>query len=380
LTGVSPEVHRAGKNPDKGSKSQKRVHGKRLEPMRDEVVTIAETLGDTNSHAIINNCYLTKQLGYHRGFKGYDLNPAANARGRRAGKVTDIAIDWLDEMTHESFFLLVHYFDPHLQYNPPPEFRRRFSKDKVGRIGRRFGDVGGIKSGRLKPTDDEKRQIKALYSDEIAYTDQEIGRLLKHLDRSGQGEDAWVFITADHGEELWDHGDFEHGHRFEDEVTRVPLIIRAPKRLRGQYKSRVAQSARMVDIHPTIIELFGKTPQKPVEGTSLMPLMKGEGESRSAFMQYVYRGPDAESYFDGRFKFIKYLKGDDYRLYDMKHDPKERSTIRDDSAKTNMADKLNAFKKMLESKFDSQRAHRSVTLSPETTEALRKLGYVDVDE
>ena len=378
FTGVSPEVHRAGKKPDKASRSQKQVYGRQLEPMRDDVRTIAETLDGVTSHAIINNSFLAKALGYHRGFGSYDIYHAKNNNVRPAAAVTDLAIDWLKGHDDEAFFLVVHYFDPHLEYNPPPKFRRRFSKPRVGRVGAKFNNIGGIKNGRFTPTDAEKQQIKALYSDEIAYVDQEVGRLLRYLDGTGKGDEAWVAFTADHGEELFDHGDFEHGHRFEDEVTRIPLIIRAPERLRARYgRRRVPQSVRQVDLHPTILSWFGRKPEKRVEGKSVTPLMAQAGSNRHAFMQYVFRGRDAEAIFDGTHKYIEHLEGKDSLLYNLKRDPEERAPIDDARQKKAMQAKLEKYKTTLRTVFKSGRDHRAVTLSPEVDEALKNLGYIE---
>ena len=64
-----------------------------------------------------------------------------------------------------------------------------------------------------------------------------------------------IVITADHGEEFWEHGDFEHGHTLYDELVRVPLIIKFPAKVR-RARQKVTAQVRLVDIMPTILALL----------------------------------------------------------------------------------------------------------------------------
>src|SRR5207237_10110780 len=129
-------------------------------------------------------------------------------------------------------------FDPHAEYDPPPEWRARCAEpEDRDNKGFRFGTREQVvlhRAGKLALDAKTMSRAAALYDGEVAYTDAEIGRLLaglraKHLDRT-----TLVVFTADHGEELLDHGGWEHGHTLYDEILHVPLILRAPLGLAGR--------------------------------------------------------------------------------------------------------------------------------------------------
>ncbi|MBI4879622.1 MAG: sulfatase-like hydrolase/transferase [Planctomycetes bacterium] len=155
------------------------------------------------TYAVIGAQPLAPGCGLEAGFDCYDYavlrQPAGHVRldERRADQVTAAALAAL--RGHEAgrpFFLFVHYFDPHSPYAPPEPFAQRFSP---------------------KP-----------YDGEIAFTDQEIGRLLDGLRALGLLEDAVLAVTSDHGESLGEHGEEAHGFFLYDATIRVPLIVQDP--------------------------------------------------------------------------------------------------------------------------------------------------------
>src|SRR4030095_17102481 len=79
-----------------------------------------------------------------------------------------------------------------------------------------------------RPDAEERRQIEALYREDVAFTDAAIGHLLDALAARGLAERTAVVLTADHGEEFWDHGGLEHGRTLYEEVMRVPLVVVPP--------------------------------------------------------------------------------------------------------------------------------------------------------
>jgi len=86
-----------------------------------------------------------------------------------------------------------------------------------------------------------------------------------------------VFLS-DHGEEFWEHGEFEHGHTLYDEVLRVPLVVKAP----GLEPGRVTEPVSLLDVTPTILDLLDLEPSAPLEGWSLVPAMHGAPDAREA--------------------------------------------------------------------------------------------------
>lgn len=170
---------------------------------------------------------------------------------RRAGSTTDAVLAWLAEGRDpgRSLFLWVHYMDPHGPYDPPAPFEGRFSHE--GRVD--------VIEERIQPyqrrddTDDALDWIDR-YDEEIAFTDREIGRLLKGLGEHVDLEGSLFVLTADHGETLLERPAwFRHGYHVFEEILRVPLLVRAP----GEGGGRVATPVSVIDVVPTVLAFAG---------------------------------------------------------------------------------------------------------------------------
>jgi arylsulfatase A-like enzyme len=190
---------------------------------------------------------------------------------------------------------------------------------------------------------------------------------------------TWLIITADHGEELFEHGGFEHGHRYEEEVTKVPLVIRPPK---GRWKggTRVRHAARHIDIAPTILHLFGKPVPEEMEGRDLMPLVKGADTAhRPTYMGFNLTGEPAHAFFDGRFKIIESLNKKETYMYDLKNDLKEKYRLnRSHPHFKEMKKQLETIHDQYETKAKAIFSERNdQKISEEVLESLRSLGYID---
>ena len=109
--------------------------------------------------------------------------------------------------------------------------------------------------------------IIAAYDEEIAYTDQQLGVLRDGLADRGLLEDGLVIFTADHGEELFEHGGFEHGHALWQELLHVPLILWGA----GVNPGRDATPVSLVDIAPTVLDWLDLVSPVPFDGLSLLP-------------------------------------------------------------------------------------------------------------
>jgi hypothetical protein len=160
--------------------------------------------------------------------------------------------------------------------------------------------------------------------------DDQLGDLLDKL-----GPSAPVILFADHGEEFWDHGDFEHGHSIYDELLRVPLIVRGP----GVPAGRVTAPVSLLDIASTVLDLAG-LPAQDMAGRSLLPVANGDTKAAAA----LESRPQAV----GRLLYGKELWGvvlDDQKwttragaesLFDLSKDPTEQSDLVKTGADTSM--------------------------------------------
>jgi len=247
LTGQPPHVHGA-------SRGQRGLH-----PIRPETPTLAERLRGSGyrTAAIVNVVFCSSESGLDRGFERFDYqgSDATNVGTRNAEATTDAALDWLRGLKRgEPFFLVVHYFDAHLTYDPPPPYDTLYEPDATGRIATGFGSfrqVRQIADGTLRLTDRQKESLRARYDGEIRYVDEQFGRLRRGLEDLALWDRSLVLVVSDHGEELWDHGGFEHGHTHYRELIRIPLILRRPGAPSGLvHEERVRQT----DIAPTVLE------------------------------------------------------------------------------------------------------------------------------
>ncbi len=254
----------------------------RFTKVREGIPSGAEALRSAGfrTHAIVNAVFLDPALGLARGFDTYDFDPATNVKVRRADRCVDRALELLRQNRGERNFLLLHVFDPHLRYDPPPEWRRLFVGDYSGPYSRmhpRQLDVQvsqmmpshtGTPGGELIPSPPEQRFLRQLHLAEVAFVDAQLGRLFDVLRTEGMYDRSTIVVTTDHGEEFWDHGRFEHGHSLYDELIRLPLIIKPSGRgseatmsgaaREGARSGRVVgEQVRQIDIMPTLLELAG---------------------------------------------------------------------------------------------------------------------------
>ncbi|HEU5056422.1 MAG TPA: sulfatase-like hydrolase/transferase, partial [Kofleriaceae bacterium] len=239
--------------------------------------TIAEVMkarGLTTS-AVLNYWYFDKKRRMDQGFDRYDNTNKrlhkgipgegpARTSGTSAREQTAAAIAELDRITSGGadpsarFFLWVHYYDPHMDYE-------------------RHAGTPGFGSGRVD-----------LYDHEIRFTDTQVGALLDHLETIGRAERTAVVVTGDHGEGFGEHGIDLHGYHLYAPQTRVPLIVRVP----GLPARRIALPAGHVDILPTLANLVGAEPVSGTMGRSLVDVLAGAPgpADRHVFQQLSYEG------------------------------------------------------------------------------------------
>jgi arylsulfatase A-like enzyme len=136
------------------------------------------------------------------------------------------------------------------------------------------------------------RQLRATYYGLMTEVDDQLGRLLAHLKKSGQYDDTLIVFTTDHGEQLWDHW-LLGKETFFEQSFHIPLIIRAPgRRFDGGRGRVVEQFSESVDVMPTILELLGRTPSVQCDGAPLVPFLLGRTPRawrREAFWELDFR-------------------------------------------------------------------------------------------
>ncbi|MBX6320383.1 MAG: sulfatase-like hydrolase/transferase, partial [Rhodospirillaceae bacterium] len=196
----------------------------------------------------------------------------------------------------------------------------------------------------------ELRQTRAAYYGMIAQVDDEIGRLLAHLDETGEARETLVVFTSDHGEMLGDHWLWGKDGFF-DQAFHVPLIIRDPRPEADAGRGRVVDAfTEAVDVMPTILEWLGLEPPPQCDGLSLMPFLRGEtptGWREAAHWEFDFRDPVGQqperalgltsdqctlNVLRGRrFKYVHFTALPPL-LFDLEADPGETRNLADEPA------------------------------------------------
>jgi len=205
--------------------------------------------------AFHSNPYISAFLGWNRGWDVFYDSMEDEVEPRipyiRGNAVNQKAIDWISSYckggSRQPFFLWLHYMDVHRPYMPEETYLKQFcdqpvSRHKMYSLWRKMIQ----KPDEISPA--EREIIINLYDADIKYTATVIGSLLYRLGNRLAG--TIVVITADHGDELGEHGNFGH-HSMYDGILRVPLIIAGPKIKSG---ISVTQQVSLIDLTPTIVD------------------------------------------------------------------------------------------------------------------------------
>ena len=273
---------------------------------------------------IVANPHLQPHFDFSDGFDWWAFDGRADAEGQ-----VDDALDWLESHAEQDSYLFLHIMDPHMIYDAPGAYRDRFVDDPDPGLPdrmRRGQVLDRMKHGTL--TDRQKVQLEALHDGELAYTSAHLGRLIDALDRM-PGR-TLVVMHTDHGEEFWEHEGFEHNHTLYDEVTRALLVFRPRGGL--PMGMRVATPASLVDIGPTLYDLFGIASPPPVDGRTLVPLFQGSSGLQAwaprpipiGHLQYAHERWGVV--WEGH-KYVLHTGSGREELYDLTSDPGERQDL-----------------------------------------------------
>jgi tetratricopeptide (TPR) repeat protein len=303
--------------------------------------------------AFVSAYVMDKRFGLDQGFDVYnddlsrDKVPGFSYKERCAEAVTQATIKWLKETQPAKFFLWVHYFDPHMHYNPPSPFSIEYADN--------------------------------LYDGEIAYTDHWLGILMETLKQLNLAENTLIVVTGDHGEGLGEHKEKTHGIFIYDTTLRVPLIFHCTKLFSAP--KRIKPLVRLIDIAPTMIELAGCEPHEDMQGTSLLSLMQGKVDDQhlSLYCESLYpKFSHNWSPLEGlRTEKWKYIEAPIKELYRVDKDPHEKINVfeQEQSEAEILAQELSRLKNIITSSTAREDAQR-ISLDKETSEKLQSLGYV----
>ena len=312
LTGVYPTVHHATAHESK---------------LLTTVPFVAEELKrDGYKTAMFSsNGYISSKWGFDRGWD-VDRNFIRESLPNSADYLWKTAKAWIAPLLPKRQFVYLATIEPHVAYTPKKEFLVKYwDKAYTGPIKPVQSGVqlGLIKAGKLKVNDNDKAYLEALHDAEITGSDALFAAFIADLKKMGVYDTSVVVVVSDHGDQFYEHGSVGHGDTVYQELTHVPLIIRAPGLLpKGTV---VDADVEMMDMAPTLLELAGAKPEPKMQGASLVPLAFDEiGVSPRAAM--TVDGQVARGLKVARYRLVHRGPGR-MELYDELADPREQKDI-----------------------------------------------------
>lgn len=346
--------------------------------MPESLVTLPEVMASQgySTACVINMLGMGGRFGV---LKGFEILSESGKSPRGAGAATADAIECLGNI-EEPFFMLLHYFDVHQPYGPPPGYVDLINVDTDLDPFKNKGLWYRGKDGLPPRKAIEKTML--LYDGCIRYVDDSLARLFDYLDERGMKDNTVLIITADHGEAFWEHGVDTHGSTVYDEVLKVPLIIAWPARYDGG--GRVASQVRLIDLFPTVLEMTGADDgdAQHREGVSLVPVMAGrqadaEGKLLPPHIAFASNGmvkpPRVRCLRTRDYKVIVDRETGEVEVYDLESDPGETLNLR--GREMPSAGALIALMEKLPGEGTAGPPARA-TLTDDEKKSLKALGYL----
>jgi arylsulfatase A-like enzyme len=322
--------------------------------------------GGYRTAAVLQQVHLAPRWGFARGFEEFARRQEWDAFGLNAR-----ARQLLDAKDPRPLFLWVHYFDVHWPYVKQPA---RLPKDLFGprqlAIPARMSMKEFVARMRERPDPGTVARLANRYDAEVRYVDDAMAALVEHLRASGRLDHTVVVVTADHGEQFLEHGEFGHGNLPYDEEARVPLVVRAPERFGFRPGERVTP-ASLLDLAPTLAELAGLPPDREARGESLVPVLAGRERPDRVVVTQSDRAWAARGV---RHKVIAFEDGR-REYYRLDEDPGEQRDLAAacDAACAALTERLTALREAL---GRGEKPSTGQPLTEAEIEELRSLGYL----
>jgi arylsulfatase A-like enzyme/Tfp pilus assembly protein PilF len=294
------------------------------------------------THAVISSFVLMSKFGLNQGFDLYDdsldFDKAANyiRTQIRADIVYAKFKNWLNKNNQKKFFSWIHFYDPHMPYDPPGDYKEKFKND--------------------------------LYSGEIAYVDQYIGKIIKDLESKRIRDKTLIILTSDHGEAFGEHKEIGHGIFCYEESLKVPLIFNNP--VTWKHKKVISHYVTLLDLMPTILQLFDIEIPPGVQGKSFAYMFGRKEDKEEKLKPYYFESMAGKDDMNWApltgiiMNQYKYISLPEPELYNLSNDPLE---------------KQNLFKKKyrLAKKLDKELQQYILAYSESNISSKRKLTEMD---
>ncbi len=291
---------------------------------------------------------------------------------------------WITLQGSRSWMAFIHTFGVH-EYDPPREDELLFARPHD--LPEDFDAHECLaRSDALTspPGEAERARLVDLYDATIHAVDRCLGDFITRLDAKGLLEHTIVVVTADHGEEFFEHGHFRHHGTLYQDLVHVPLLIRMPDAARGL---RIDEPVSQVDILPTLLELLGQPVPEGLDGRSLADFVRGghPATAPTPLFSHIERVLHARtSLRDGPLKIVHSDTSDvraepasvEWEVFDLQHDPDETRNLAGERPA-----EFDAMRQRLDAVEESLRAGNTrrspADLSDELRDQLIELGYVE---
>jgi arylsulfatase A-like enzyme len=313
--------------------------------------TLAEVFAGAGyrTAAFTGGGFVGPAFGLDRGFQLMD------ARGGGVDAVVERARAFLDRAGEGPWFLLLHTYEVHAPYQPPPDVMDEIVARYPGLLDERGPEphwfyAEAEEGDGLRP--EVTRLLAELYDAEVRFTDEVLGAFLDGLSSRGLLADAVVGLTSDHGEEFGEHGLLGHGDTLYREQLHVPLSVRLPGAARGG--ERVAHPVSLLDLAPTLLDAAGlaaRLDATTFEGRSLLgddepsPIFAQRNSEEVGMLEATRR--DAAVWIRGAYYHrVPRTAGDGPELYHLDTDPWQATNLApnaDTAEATELERRLNAL-------------------------------------
>jgi arylsulfatase A-like enzyme len=299
--------------------------------------------------------------------------------------VEEIVLRYLDEGARDErpFFLFAYLWDPHYDFIPPAPYDTLFRTEGAEPFDGTNFELNplihpGMPPGRLAWLVDQ-------YEGEIRWTDDLLGRLWEALRRHGLWENTVVVVTADHGEEFYDHGEKGHKNNLHAETIHVPLVIKWADGRRPAVDDRLAG---LIDIFPTLVEATRTDFDGELHGRSLLGRARGDDDPLFFELVTTFYGVGAnrgrnemEQWWGvrrGDFKMVSVPGRRWNTLYDVRGDPTERSPVEQARPELleEMLELLGPWQRRMQGMAKKHDPREPAFLSGEEIDRLKSLGYM----
>jgi len=324
----------------------------KLSPLQPTLASVLKQAG-YQTGAVIAAAVLDSRFGLNQGFDFYydhfefsRLDEANLDEMERPGNVVaDVALDWLAKNSQKKFFLWMHLYDPHFPYHPPEPYSREYAAQP--------------------------------YDGEIAFADEQVGRLLRFLKEKGIYQNTVIVLCGDHGESLGEHGEKTHGFFIYNATMHVPLIIRLPANAAAR---TVSDPVSLVDLMPTVLGTVGLEVPSQVQGRSLLPELRDDRRPDQAdrvlygetFLPRIhFNWSELRGSENTKYHFIDAPRPE---LYDLVKDPGEVHNLF--TEKKAVAEEMRAkLAGMIRDYSAGKELAEKTGLDPALMERLKALGY-----